>query len=188
MTRTYEIPDFACFEQGLGAIGLDLEAAEVHGTLCALLCADSAQVEVDWIGDVFADRSMEDSRVREARELFEQLSLATRRQLDDAGMSFLLLLPADTEPLKVRARALVAWCEGFVYGLGLAGISESRLSGDAGEALRDISEFTRLDLESLEADEASETAYMELQEFLRVAAVLIREELASRRETEDAAE
>jgi len=187
MIGTYETPDFTRFEQSLGAIGLNLEAAEVHGTLCALLCAGSEQVLVDWIRGVFVDRPMEDSRVREARELLEQLSLATRRQLDDAGMSFLLPLPADAEPLKVRAGALVAWCEGFVYGLGLAGLSESHLSGDAGEALRDISEFTRLDLESLEADEASESAYMQLLEFLRVAVVLIREELASQRETEDAA-
>lgn len=188
MTGIGEMPDFMRFEQALESIGLDLGAAEIHGTLCALLCAGSNQGQVDWIEGIFADRPMEDLLVREAREMFGQLFLASRHQLDGEGMDFLLLLPGDAEPLVVRARALVAWCEGFVYGLGLAGVSEQRLAGDAGEALSDISEFTRLDLESLEEGDASESAYMELQEFLRVAVLLIREELASQREAQDAGE
>jgi hypothetical protein len=63
----------------------------------------------------------------------------------------------------------------------MAGIAEQHLVGDAKEALHDIAEFTRLDLDTLDEDESSESAYMELLEFLRVAALLICEDLADGR-------
>jgi hypothetical protein len=64
-----------------------------------------------------------------------------------------------------------------LYGLGLSGVSERRFSGEIREALRDLAEITRMDQQKMEASEESEEAYMELSEFIRVAAMLVREHM-----------
>lgn len=188
MSEKAVLPAYERFDQALESIGLDMGASETHGVICGLLSTGSTQAHVDWIEAMFSDRPSDDLLVREARRMLGQLYLASRQQIGDEALDFVLLLPEDDTPLQTRARALIEWCEGFLYGLGLAGISERQFTGDAREALSDISEFTRLDLESLEEGETSESAYMELQEFLRVATLLIREELTSNREREDAGE
>ena len=181
MNETPVMPDYSRFDQALESIGLDLGASETHGVICGLLCAGTSRAHIDWIENLFSDRPSDDLLVREARQMFGQLYLASRQQLGESATEFALLLPQDDEALQDRACALVQWCEGFLYGLGLAGIEERHLVDDAREALHDISEFTRLDLDALEEDETSEVALMELQEFLRVATMLIREDLTESR-------
>jgi len=186
MSGNVALPSHSRFDQALDSIGLDLGASETHGVLSGLICAGTSQAHVEWIEGLFSERPSDDLLVREARQMLGQLYLATRQQLSDDGLEFMPFLPEDGASLPERAQALVKWCEGFLYGLGMAGIGERELNGDAREALGDISEFTRLDLDSLEEGESYENAYMELQEFLRVATLLIREELASARESEHA--
>ncbi len=186
MSVDVALPSHSRFDQSLDSIGLDLSASETHGVLSGLICAGTSQAHVEWIEGLFGDRPSDDLLVREARQMLGQLYLATRDQLSDDGVEFTPFLPSENASLSARAQALVNWCEGFMYGLGMAGVGEQELIGDAKEALRDIAEFTRLDLDSLEEGESSESAYMELQEFLRVATLLIREELASARENDHA--
>ena len=181
MTERNVLPDFSRFDQALESIGLELGASETHGVICGLLCAGTSEAHIEWIENLFRDRPSDDLLVREARGMLGQLYVATRDQIGDEGLEFSLLLPEGNAPLKARAQALIDWCEGYLYGLGMAGVTEQQLVGDAKEALSDISEFTRLDLDTLAEDEGSESDYMELQEFLRVATLLIREELASAR-------
>jgi uncharacterized protein YgfB (UPF0149 family) len=64
----------------------------------------------------------------------------------------------------------------------MSGITDQQFEGDAREALQDISHFTRLDYESLESGEATEQAYAELQEFLKVVTILIWGDLSDVRE------
>jgi uncharacterized protein len=177
MNETAVMPDHSRFDQSLESIGLDLGASETHGVICGLICAGTSQAHIDWIENLFAERPSNDLLVRETRQMLGQLYLASSQQLGDEGVEFALLLPQEEESLQRRAQALTKWCEGFLYGLGMAGIGEQHLVGDAKEALHDIAEFTRLDLDALDEDESSESDYMELQEFLRVAAMLIREDL-----------
>lgn len=188
MNESATLPNYSRFDQALESIGLDLSASETHGVLCGLICAGTSQAHVEWIEELFRDRPSDDLLVREARRMLGQLYLASRKQVEDEGLELVLLLPQDNVSLELRAQALVNWCEGYLYGLGMAGVSERQLVGDAKEALNDITEFTRLDLDALEEGENHEIAYMELQEFLRVAILLIREELVSAREGSDGGE
>jgi uncharacterized protein len=176
------MPEFSRFDQALESIGLDLGASETHGVICGLICAGTSQAHVDWIEGLFSDRPSNDLLVKEARGMLGQLYLVSRQQLGEDISEFTPLLPDDEASLQTRAGALSQWCEGLLYGLGLAGISEQQLATDAREALNDISEFTRLDVDSLEEGESSERAFVELSEFLRVATLLIREELSDIRQ------
>jgi uncharacterized protein len=186
MSESNALPNYSRFDQVLESIGLDQGASETHGVLCGSICTGTSEAHVDWIEELFQERPSADLLVREARQMLGQLYLASRQQMDDEGLEFSLLLPQDDAPLAERAKALRNWCEGYLYGLGMAGVSQKQLGEDASEALNDISEITRLDLDSLEDGEVNESAYMELQEFLRVATLLIREELKSVQENSHA--
>ena len=180
-----QVPPFEHFAQLLNAVELDAGASEIHGVIAGLLCAGHTDAHAVWFTDLFANRSSDDLLVKEVRQMLGQLYRATRDQIGDEGNIFSPYLPGDGVPLQERAKCLSEWCQGFLYGLGLAGIDRQALVGDANEAILDIAEFTKLDFENIESDEASESAYTEIQEYLRVSTMLIWEELSSMRNTAD---
>jgi yecA family protein len=181
-------PPFERFTQLLKAVDLAVGASEIHGVIAGLLCAGHADAHAAWFADLFANHSSDDLRVKEARQMLGELYRATRDQINDEGELFSPYLPGDGLSLQERAKCLSEWCQGYLYGLGLAGIDRRLLQGDAGEAILDITEFTKLDYENITSDEASEMAYVELEEYLRVATSLIWEELSSIRNGADESE
>lgn len=149
-------------------------AAEAHGLLAGLLCADGGIDRGIWLESVFgpdeAPPAGHDLAV--LTRLFED----TRQRLEDFDFSFDPLLPADDSPLAERAQALAEWCRGFLAGLGYAA-GESEWPGECTEILRDFVEITRL--ESDASGETDETAYAELSEYVRLGVLLIHSELQS---------
>ncbi|MEW8026481.1 MAG: UPF0149 family protein [Candidatus Thiodiazotropha sp.] len=182
MIENSPMPEYSRLEGALNAIGLDLGPSEIHGVICGLVCAGTSQSHIDWMASLFEDWSQEDLLAREAREMIGDLYFVSRDQIGNDDLTFMPYLPDDTEAISARAKALSEWCEGYLYGLGMSGITDQQLEGDAKEALQDISHFTRLDYELLESGEATEQAYAELQEFLKVVTLLIWGDLANARE------
>jgi uncharacterized protein YgfB (UPF0149 family) len=115
--------------------------------------------------------------IDEARYGLESLFEDSLEAWNDSQLSLELLLPDDEASLKDRAEALVAWCQGFLYGLGLTGTSLDQLSGEAREGLNDLGEITRLNLTTIAEGESEEGQWMELYEFTRMVVMLLREEL-----------
>ena len=69
-----------------------------------------------------------------------------------------------------------------VYGLGAGTIPDaSQLPGEAGEIVRDLAEITHAGVDVDQDEEANESAYAELVEFVRVGVQLLFEELAGAR-------
>ena len=182
---TDEMPLFDHLQQLLSSIELVVGVSEIHGVITGLLCAGNLKALAVWFEDLFKERSSEDLLVRETRQLLGQAFSATRNQINHDDLEFSLYLPSDSLSLQERAKCLSDWCQGFLYGLGLAGVEDNSLSVNAREVIADISEMTKLDYENIEPDEVSEVAYTELQEFLRVATLLIWEELSAVREAAD---
>ena len=70
-----------------------------------------------------------------------------------------------------RTEALGQWCQGFLHGFGVnAGGLE--LSTDAKEVLQDLAAISQVQ-DALEESEDGEADYMEVQEYLRVAPLLL---------------
>ncbi|MBW9265324.1 MAG: UPF0149 family protein [Candidatus Thiodiazotropha sp. (ex. Lucinisca nassula)] len=182
MIENRQMPDYSRLVGALSSIGLDLGASEIHGVICGLVCAGTIQSHIDWMTALFEDWPQEDLLAREAREMIGELYYISRDQIGNDDLTFMPYLPDDTQPITARAKALSEWCEGYLYGLGMSGITDQQLEGDAREALQDITHFTRLDYELLESGEATEQAYAELQEFLKVVTLLIWGDLAKVRE------
>jgi uncharacterized protein YgfB (UPF0149 family) len=109
--------------------------------------------------------------------LLSALYQHTLGQLGSRECVFSVFSPADEHPLCDRAEALKSWCQGFLYGLVLGGAGNgSSLPPQAREIVTDFAEITRLD-EKAADNEVNEVAYAELMEYVRVAVMLLREEL-----------
>lgn len=168
---------FAQIDAALERIGATTGAAESHGVLCGLLCTPSGVDETRWLKEILGGAEVDDAFREEYHAVLLSTYAETVRQWDAEDCVFSPLLPEDSEPLARRTRALGAWCQGFLFGLGVGRITElTRLPADCREIIMDLVAIARVSVE-MEASEATEAAYAELVEYLRVGVMLMNEEL-----------
>lgn len=161
-------------------LGYEDDAAGYHGALCGALCVKPAN-EIDLIHllDAGEDQPLQPDveTQRELARLREQALLS----LQDGEAGFTPLLPDDEADLGLRIGALVAWCEGFLFGLASKSkLDLSNCSEEAKEIIEDFAQFTRAGIGSDDDAELEEAAYAELVEYIRVGAQLIYMELRPR--------
>ena len=174
---------FEEFDAVLGRLGAPLGAAESHGLLCGLLCTLGMQGARDpWLVNCLDEVPSPDNPVLgEFREQALALFEATVKSVNDTSLGFLLFLPDEDETtLDVRTEALAQWCQGYVYGLGLGGYQEAKVANaDIPELVRDLSMIAGAGYEgeSPEGDEEEQSAYIEVEEYVRVGVMLVMEEL-----------
>ena len=151
------------------------EPAEAHGTLAGSLCTAVTYRFEDWLLEILPDGRAQAAAAAEAlREVYAR----TAQALVGIDVAFDLLLPEDEQPIDTRTAALAQWCQGFLYGLGSRVIQDaSRLPGNAGEVVRDLSEITRVGIDADDSLESNESAFTELVEFVRVGVQLVFAEL-----------
>jgi uncharacterized protein YgfB (UPF0149 family) len=153
------------------------ELAECHGILCGLLCRDPGS-DVDIFLRLLQLLEVVDEPGPALRISLQELFVGTRDQLVDENMSLALWLPDDDDPLEERILALAQWCTGFLAGLGSG--PEGRLdtlSEDAGEALRDVQQIALAEFAGDIESEEDEAAFAEIEEYLRVVTLMLREDL-----------
>jgi uncharacterized protein YgfB (UPF0149 family) len=163
-----DLPAAAALEGEIRALALSVPVSELHGSLCGWLAGGGASDD-KWLGKVMADASL--PTVAEGSAL-EDMRLASAAQLADRSFEFELLLPGADASLSERSGALFDWCRGFLGGFGLAAGAAPALSEDSREALADIAKLAAAQPQD-EGDEEDEEALVELEEFVRVAALLL---------------
>ena len=162
----------------LAAVNANVSAAEAQGMLCGLFCSPTEPEAARWIAQVLDGLSPKGEPAREVLEALTLLYHDTRDRLENDSLEFEPLLPDDEADLPERAAALGRWCEGFLFGLGMAGGHDpAELPREANEVVNDLTEIARIDTDA-ESDEDSEIAYTELVEYLRAATLLVREHTA----------
>ena len=162
------LPALAEVDAAARQLGLAVEPSELHGALCGWLAAGGAG-SADWLGHVLADDAMPAVAVDST---LDQLREASAGQLEDRSFDFELLLPDADTPLATRSGALFDWCRGFLGGFGLAAGQSPPLSDDGNEALSEIAKLAAA-MPQDDGDEEDEAALVELEEFVRVAVLLI---------------
>lgn len=152
---------------------LGVGASELHGGLCGWI-AGGAEAGRDWLGRVLVDADL--APVADG-DVFDRLRAATAGQLEDRDFGFELLLPDTEASLFERSGALFDWCRGFVGAFGLAAGEKPPLSEEGAEALADL---VRLAAAAPEegGDDEDEQALVEIEEFVRVAALLLHGDCA----------
>lgn len=165
----HDLPASPSIDAESGRLGLATSAWELHGALCGWLAGGGAN-ERGWLAQVFADASVE---APAAGSPLDCLRTATAAQLDDRSFEFELLLPDAEASLADRSGALFDWCRGFVGAFGLAaGERASTLSPESREALADLAKLSAAEAQD-DGDEEDEQALVEIEEFVRVAALLL---------------
>ena len=158
---------------------LGTTASELHGSLCGYLAGGGkvtgnslfAQLQLDGEGGApsAADQA-----------LLEQLVQQCATALADPEMGFAPMLPADDRPLDERAEATAEWCRGFLGGFGLTGAStHAKLTDEAQEMLHDLGAIASSSFDYGDENE-DEDALIEVQEFIRVGAMLLHAECSIR--------
>ena len=148
-------------------------ASELHGGLCGWLAGGGSDGP-DWLARVLADADIE--AVAEGDPL-DRLRTASVAQLEDREFGFELLLPGEGASLYERSGALFDWCRGFVGGFGLAAGSKPPLSAEGEEALADLVRLSAAAPEE-DGDEEDEDALAEIEEYVRVAVLLLHGDCA----------
>jgi uncharacterized protein YgfB (UPF0149 family) len=166
-------------DEALARIGYVDAAAEYHGTLCGSLSV-KAPAEINTLQLLNSGERPPLHADSQSAATLSQLRQQALASLQDSDMAFQPLLPDDETALVPRVRALVSWCEGFLYGLASKpGLDLQRCSEELREIVQDFTEFTRAAVGDEDPD-IEETAYTELFEYVRVGAQLIFMELHPR--------
>ncbi len=181
MENSIHLPSFSEMSAIFGSLNVTTCPSEAHGILCGVICAGFRMNGVSWLNFIEgAINETEVTDIESVRETLVNLYEIASNQLRDSEMNFHLLLPADDEALSARALSLTLWCQGFLYGVGLAGIqSEETLSDDSREALYHISEISKLDIDNIVTSEDDEKCFMEVVEYIRMAVLMIYADFAS---------
>ena len=158
----------------------DKDPSEIHGSLCGILCADNSIDQNAWGQLVIPQLDSNNLLHKESMEILSQLFTQTVRQMNDPNCEFQLILPneenADTQAL---VDTLGEWCQGFLVGLSLGGISDiDSLPEDSAELVRDFVEIARAgtSYQLDDVDDAQQSLF-ELIEYVRIGVLLINEEL-----------
>ncbi len=149
-------------------LGLATSAPELHGGLCGWM-AGGGEATVDWLARVLVDTGLPAPAPNSA---LDRLRRASAAQLEDRSFGFALLLPGSDATLAVRSGALFDWCRGFVGGFGLGAGAEPPLSEEGREALHDLARLAAATAQE-DGDDEDEAALVEIEEFVRVAVLLL---------------
>jgi uncharacterized protein YgfB (UPF0149 family) len=170
--------DVERLERALRDAGIACSGPAAHGLLTGSLVADAS------LGGAQLERVLGEPEpghgegLQRLHPLLESLRLEVLRALNDIDLGFEPLLPDDRIDIDARARALGAWVDGFLGGLGQSQRAGAlKPSPEATEILRDFAEIARIE-EDPSADEANEQALAELSEYVRVGVMLLADELA----------
>ncbi len=176
-------PDIPQLDDMLFRVDAAMGAAEAHGALCGMLCAQGATEASQWLLHVLGEHEESSSDLQEAGKQLLLIHQLTVEQMNNNDIDFNLMLPDDDEVLEDRVEALGSWCQGFVYGLAAGGIQEdTSLPENSGELIKDILEISRAgyvadDEAEIEVSEDDEMAFMEVSEYVRIGILLVYEEL-----------
>ena len=169
-------PEYRHLADQIEAAGLEYTAAEIHGILAGMLCGRAA----NWRQVLMEETDPEDPQVQHCAADIENLLLFTAEELHSGTIPLRLMLPEEDASVAERAAAIRDWSQGFLFGFGLAGEQEQQLlNSDAGEALQDFSEISRMNVEDFGELQEAEEALMQLEEYLWVATSLIWHEAGS---------
>lgn len=177
------VPGFDQVVAALKAAGSPTHAAEIHGSLCGLICLLGPASAAPWMAEVMedADPARTGADTPASLAVLQALAQSTGAALEGGDMSFRPLLPDDTVLLTERADSLAHWCQGLAHGLAVGGeLGDARQAlgeGLMGEIIGDITELARVAFTGDETLAEGEAAYAELVEYLRVSVQLIFEEM-----------
>jgi uncharacterized protein len=164
--------DYQFIDATLAKIDADLSAAEIHGLASGLLCMDNQVQPAVWLQELnVAQNAIAAEDEALLLDLFNQCATLLISQ----SFHFELFLPDDETALSTRLEGLRRWCQGYLYGIGAA-TRQTEWPEDMREIIRDLTELTKLEIDSDESNEA-ENDYVEIAEYVKTGVIYINAEM-----------
>ena len=168
--------DFDRVQAALEGLGANVDAAEAHGTLCALLL-DNADLPA-WLGHTLDDLP-DASDVLAAERLGVLEEMFARRESNSIVKTLI-------SRFCCRMRTMISACACSVCRAGArvscmdsgstAASAEDALDEDAREGLSDLLEISKLSHDE-EASEAAQQQFAEIVEHVRIVTLMLKESL-----------
>lgn len=166
------MPTYSELSKALSKTSQKLHPSQAHGLVCGLLCGKQSK-EADWEQLVAGGNT-----TKPVHKVLKASYDETARQLQAFDFTLQLVLPDEADALVQRAEAITLWCQGFLTGLKLVDVPiVDRESSEMTEAINDIIEIAKMNYEQVVASEEDEVAYAELVEFVRMAVVMIYQQI-----------
>jgi hypothetical protein len=176
------LPDYPVLAATLRRCGLVQSPAETQGFALGLCVAEVPEPLQVWQRELYSEFDPADVLAGECRAVLDKVFAGVFAAAAEGPLQLSLLLPEDIQVDSARLGALRDWCQGFLFGFGLGGEpAAGRLSAQSRELLQDMAEMTRLDTEDADNTPDNQSALIEIEEYLRVGVMLIRDDLVSGR-------
>jgi len=179
-----KILEFADVQATLTAESIQAHSAELHGLLTGLISAGYAFEGTDYLSVINDMFNNGEGLPVAVKNTIKQLYSETWQSLLDDSFGFQLLLPDDDESIAERANALGSWVQGFNLGFGLQQKDKSITNEDIKEVLSDFVDIANLS-DEIDEDEATEQAYFEIAEYVKVSVLLCFSEMGVRPATDN---
>ena len=182
MSQALEVPDFDELTQALAVAGLVTGAAEAQGLICGVLCAaNNEEAGASWVPVLLADQNngaaSDSGPIKQVTLMLVAVHQQLLECLQSKDFALRLLLPDEEQPVANRLEALADWCSGFLMGLVAGGAGDiNKLPAESAEIAGDLMKITEVVSEE-EAGEEEEESLMQLEEYVRLGALAIYDEL-----------
>lgn len=182
MTSSSTTDRYTQIEAALALAGLELPAAEVHGTIVGAIANHMKSGVSPNLLQLFEPGADQGSgQYAPFNELLYDLYRENSELLLEGKESYELVMPTEDEPLAVRTEQLAAWARGYLLGLMYNdAFSLDQLPESGAEIARDMMQISEA---AAGADDEREEdfALAELHEYLKVGSQLIFEFIYSER-------
>jgi yecA family protein len=147
--------------------------AELHGLLAGQLASGARMQPTVWLKTVSELLEISDLNHESSKVGMIGLYQQTLGQFESEGLNLVMLLPDDDATLTQRIDALGQWCQGFMTGFGYQGKqTDQSLSPESRETLQDLSQIAQI-VGDDEERAGAESDLMELEEYVRMAAIML---------------
>jgi hypothetical protein len=177
--------DHDVLNQALRNCGASWTAAQAHGLLSSRMAVAGAHGVTGSLGQVLDSSSKTDALRKECEDMLAVLWQSTHMVFSERMSAFEPLLPDDNDNAESRTEAVAQWCEGYLHGM-LSGKHDAALRERLGaepmaDIIKNMLQITRATVDADDDEAANEEAFVEIVEYLRIAAQLNFEELAELR-------
>ena len=170
-------PNYEQIQEILSHVQSAYTAEDSHGMLCAMLIVNNSLQCKRWVDEICTQSEEGLSLDGVSHDTLCELYEHTKQELNDTLLNFTLLVPEDDNSLNARVTSLKKWCDGFLFGLALAGVKDlTHVPEDSMEILQDITSISQAS-EDEEEEEMNEVAYSDIVEYVRMGVLLINEEM-----------
>lgn len=177
MAQTLRALDFDDIADRLLALGIHDSPAHLHGLLVGKIAAGKRFTDEQWLDEIDAQFEPEQNFSSEDELAFHCVHAHVLATLKDQEFGFYPLLPSDDNELELRLASLSQWCENFMLGFALVEKEITELPEIVNEALHHLAAISQVD-EQDAFDESAEEDFIQLVEYVRMAAINIYYEYA----------